>query len=268
MMKRKFAISYLTTAPLDAAEALVVAQKVGYCAIGIRLAPLSPGGHFSPLSENAALLQETVHRIKNTGVAVFDVEGVRLDESFRPGSFDRQLAVAAELGAKVVSVICDDPVEQRLVEAFAGLCDAAAQYGLAVALEFMPYSHVPDANSALGILRQAQRFNAKIAFDCLHANRSNTTLADLAAIPREWLAYAQLCDAPGRIPATRAGLIHTARFERLLPGEGAIDVRGMAQALPDDLQLCVEIPNTKRLALHGPEEWARRALSATTRAIG
>ena len=29
--------------------------------------------------------------------AVFDVEGVRLNEEFRRGSFDRQLAVAAEL---------------------------------------------------------------------------------------------------------------------------------------------------------------------------
>jgi len=267
-MTPQFGIAYLTTAPLGATEALTVAQAAGYYAIGVRLAPLVPGGHFSPLSENPPLLREMLQRIEDTGVGVFDIEGVRLDEHFRPGSFDRQLAVAGRLGAKVLSVIGDDPDERRLIDNFARLCDTASQYGLCACLEFMPYSRVRDANSALRILRQAQRSNGHIAFDFLHAARSNTTLADLAAIPRQWLGYAQLCDAPAEIPATREGLIHTARYERLLPGEGAIDVRGMARALPDGVPLCVEVPNTKQLALHGAQEWARLALNATLRALG
>src|ERR1700733_9442902 len=139
-MGREFTLSYLTTAPVGVSEALFVAHKVGYCAIGIRLAPLSPGGHFYPLCEDAVLLRDTLAFIQDTGVAAFDVEGVRLDEQFRQGSFDRQLGIAAKLGAKVISVIGDDPDEQRLIDSFAQLCDAAAPYTLAVALEFMPYS--------------------------------------------------------------------------------------------------------------------------------
>jgi sugar phosphate isomerase/epimerase len=219
------------------------------------------------LSEDAVLLRETVACIHDTGVAVFDVEGVRLDEQFQRGSFDRQLGVAAELGAKVVSVIGDDPDEHRLIESFAHFCDAAALYTLAVAVEFMPYSRVPDSNAALRILRQAQRPNARIAVDFLHVSRSNMTRADLAAIPRESLSYAQLCDAPGEVPTTREGLIHTARCARLLPGTGGIDIRGMLQELPLSLPLSVEVPNTEQLALHGAEEWARRALLATRHAI-
>ena len=267
-MRRQFTLAYLTTAPLGAPEALLLAHKLGYYAVGIRLAPLTPGGDFSPLGENPVLLRQTIDRIKDTGVTVFDVEGVRLDEQFRSGSFDRQLAVAGELGAKAISVIGDDPDERRLVDAFAGICDAAAPYHLAVALEFMPYSRVPDSNSALRILRQVQRSNAKILFDFLHANRSKMTREDLAAIPREWLSHAQLCDAPAEIPTTREGLIHTARRGRLLPGAGGIDVRDMVQDLPDGLPLSIEIPNAEQLALHGTEEWARLALSATRRALG
>src|SRR3984885_15301269 len=154
-MGREFTLSYLTTAPMGVSEA-----------------PLSPGCHFCPLCEDAVLLRDTLAFIQDTGVAAFDVEGVRLDEQFRQGSFDRQLGIAAKLGAKVISVIGDDPDEQRLIDSFAQLCDAAAPYTLAVALEFMPYSLVADANGELRILRHAQRSNAQIAVDFLHVNRS------------------------------------------------------------------------------------------------
>jgi sugar phosphate isomerase/epimerase len=249
-------------------EALQLAFKVGYSAIGVRLAPLTPGGDFSPLSENAALLRETIAGIKDTGVTVFDIEGARLDEQFRNESFARHLGVAAELDAKVITVMGDDTDEQRLTDSFAHLCDAAAPYHLAVALEFIPYSRVPDLRTARRIIQQARRANARMVFDFLHASRSGTTREDLAAVPREWLCLGQVSDAPAEIPTTREGLIHTARRGRLLPGAGGIDVRGMLQGLPDGLPLSIEIPNAEQLALHGAEEWARRALWATRQALG
>ena len=64
------------------------------------------------------------------------------------------------------------------------------------------------------------------------------TLADIRAIPRDWLHYAQVCDATTRPdhdgPFTVDELIHTARAERLLPGEGEIDLGGLFAALPAD----------------------------------
>jgi sugar phosphate isomerase/epimerase len=266
-MKRKFAVAYLTAAPLDPPESLLLAHKLGYSAIGIRLALMVPGGHFSPLAENANLLRETLVRSQDTDVAIFDVEGVRLDGRFRRGSFDRQMGVAAELGAKVVTVIGDDPDEQRLIDSFAQLCDTAASYHLVVSMEFMPYSTVPDANSALRILRRAGCSNGRIVIDFLHARRSRMTAADLAAIPRDSMSHAQLCDAPAEIPTDREALIRTARCARLLPGEGGIDVRAMVSALPADLPLSVETPNSERLAQVGPEEWLRRSLKATQDAL-
>jgi len=266
-MRGKYTIGYLTTAPMEPGEALRLAQKLGYCGIGIRLAPLVPGGHFSPLCENVALLRETKSSIKDTGVNILDVEGVRLDEGFRRGSFDRQLEVAAELGAKAISVVGDDVEELRLVESFADLCDSATPYDLEVALEFMPYTSVRNSADALRILREAQRSNGRMVFDFLHASRSHMTPADLSAIPQELLCFAQLCDAPAEIPTTREALVHTARYERLLPGTGGIDVRGLARVLPADLPLCIEIPNVKQLVQLGAEEWARRALAATQKAL-
>jgi sugar phosphate isomerase/epimerase len=266
-MKRPFALAYLTTAPMEPLEALTLAQKLGYCAICIRLAPLTPGGHYSPLSENTALLRETLACIKDTGVTVFDIEGVRLDEQFLRGSFDRQLEAAQELGARVITVIGDHPDEEQMTASFADLCESAAPE-LTVGLEFMPYSHVRNADSALRIARRAHHSNARIVCDFLHAHRSGMTASQLSAIPGHWWSHAQLCDAPAEIPIAREALIHTARCARLLPGTGVIDVRGMVQALPDDLPLSIEVPNTSEVARLGREEWARRALLATSQAIG
>jgi sugar phosphate isomerase/epimerase len=119
----------------------------------------------------------------------------------------------------------------------------------------------------LRIVSNADRPNGRILVDSLHAGRSTTTLADLAAIPSSRLSYAQLCDAPGEIPTTNDGLIHTARCARLLPGYGGIDLVGITQQLPAELPLSLEIPNDEWLPKLGAEEWGRRALAAAKRVV-
>jgi len=52
------------------------------------------------------------------------------------------------------------------------------------------------------------------------------------------------------------------RFERLLPGEGGIDLVNLFAALPETLPIGVEIPNVARVAIVGYEAWATQALSA------
>ena len=48
------------------------------------------------------------------------------------------------------------------------------------------------------------------------------------------------------IPGRREALIHTARFARLLPGDGGIDLVGLFARLPRDLPISVEVPNARR----------------------
>jgi sugar phosphate isomerase/epimerase len=257
-----YSLAYLTSVPSSPADALVLAGKLGYKYTGVRIAPASPGGDFSPLVTDAAMLRETAARSRDSGARVFDVEIVRLAADFKVAALAPFLETCGALGARAILVAGDDPDEGRLTASFAALCDAAADYGLTADLEFMPWTKVPDARSALRVVGDAARPNGRILVDALHAGRSATTLADLAAIPRAMLSYAQLCDAPGEIPATHEGLIHTARCARLLPGEGGIDLVGILSQLPADLPISVEIPNEERLPALGAEEWARQALAA------
>jgi sugar phosphate isomerase/epimerase len=257
-----YSLAYLTSVPLSPADALVLAARLGYRHTGVRIAPASPGGEFHPLATDAAMLRETIARTKDTGATVFDVEIVRLAADFKVGAFAPLLETCGALGARAILVAGDDPDEARLTASFAAFCDAAAKYGLTADLEFMPWTKVPNAKAALRIVSNAARPNGRILVDALHAGRSATTLADIAAIPRAMLSYAQLCDAPGEIPATHEGLIHTARFARLLPGEGGIDLVGMLSQLPAGLPISLEIPNAERLPVLGAEEWGRQALAA------
>jgi hypothetical protein len=65
------------------------------------------------------------------------------------------------------------------------------------------------------------------------------------------------------VPATNEDLIHTARFERLVPGEGGIDVHGILDALPAGLPYALEIPRATLVAQVGAKEHARLSIAAT-----
>ncbi len=262
-----YSLAYLTSVPLLPADALVLSAKLGYKHTGVRIAPASPGGEFHPLATDAAMLRETVARTKDSGATVFDVEIVRLAADFNIAAFAAFLDTCGALGARAILVAGDDPDEERLTASFASFCDAAAKYGLTADLEFMPWTKVPNAKTALRIVGKAARPNGRILVDTLHAGRSATTLADIAAIPRAMLSYAQLCDAPAEIPATHEGLIHTARYARLLPGEGGIDLVGILSQLPVALPISLEIPHAEKLPALGPEEWGRQALAAAKEVV-
>jgi sugar phosphate isomerase/epimerase len=248
-------------------DALELARKLDYQAIGVRIAPAMPGGDFSPLTTEPAMLRETIRRMADTEIPVFDVEIVRIGPQFKLDQFTVFLETAAKLRARAVLVAGDDPNEARLTDSFAAFCRVAAACGLTADLEFMPWTAVKDARTALRIVTSAGEPNGRVLVDTLHAARSTTTLDDIAQLPRHLLGYGQLCDAPADIPTTKDELIHTARCARLPPGEGGIDLAGLVRALPDDLPFSLEIPNTEWLLKIGAEEWSRRGLAAARRVV-
>jgi hypothetical protein len=85
--------------------------------------------------------------------------------------------------------------------------------------------------------------------------------AELRDLLREWFHSAHVCDAPAEVPATQASLIHTARFERLFPGEGGIDLDCILAALPPGIPYALEIPHAERVAQFGAKEHARLTLA-------
>lgn len=260
-MSPHYSLAHLTVLGLAPADVVRVAARTGYQCAGIRLLPASPGGLAYRLMDDPAALRETLAAIADTGIGVFDLEIIRVGEDFEQNDYLAFFEVGQRLGAKAVLVAGDDPDEPRLTANFAALCEAAAPFGLSCDLEFMPWTKVPDAPTALRVVAGADQPNGGVLVDGLHFGRSASTVADIAAIPRQWLHYAQICDGPAGTAPVEA-LIHTARCERLLPGEGGIDLIGLFAALPGDLPVSVELPSESRAPPLGPAEWARRTLAA------
>ncbi len=262
-MKRRLSLASLMALHYPPPQFVRLAAEVGCDAVAVRLAPTTPGGLAYPLMDDAPLLRETLATMAGTGVAVLDLELVRLGPAFDVHAWERFAAVGAQLGAKHVLVIGDDADEARLVDHFGALCDLLAPYRLTAELEFMPWVPCRDLVSAKRVLGAAARPNAGVLIDALHFARSGGRLEQIDDIPREWLHYAQICDAAVPGPGTNEGLIHDARCERLLPGEGGIDLRGLFERLPADLDVGIEVPSDTRAPVLGYVEWARRAKAAT-----
>ena len=263
-MTRTYSLAYLGSHRCTPVEAIQVAAAAGYAYVGLRPWPNAPGGPQQFLLDQPQTVRETVAALRDTGVGIFDLEIIRLGENFDPHTWDALYDLGAQLKAKAILVAGDDPDEQRLAANYARLCEVMAPYGMTADLEFMPFTPMADANAALRVVRNAgSPANAGVLVDALHFGRSHTTLDDIRAIPRELLHYAQICDAPAGTHYNTEQLIHTARCERLLPGEGSIDLQGLFNALPADLPISVEVIHLEREKTAGPRDWAATCLAAS-----
>lgn len=261
-MKSVFSLAQLTTLTLSPPEMVSLAHRIGYDYTGVRLLPAGPGGIAYPLMDDQAMLRETLARMKDTGTRIFDLEMIRIGEHFNVSDYLPFLEVGARLGAKATLVAGDDPNEARMIESFARLCDTAHEFGITSDLEFMPWTEVRDLATAMRIVGGANRPGGGVLVDVLHFARSDSKLEDLEKLPRAWLHYAQMCDGPAQGPTTVEGLIAAARGDRLLPGEGELDIAAIFRRLPADLPISLEVPSDRRLPNLGPDLWAREVLAA------
>jgi len=260
-----YSLAHLTALHLSPPELVEAAAAAGYRYVGLRLTQVTAGDPVYPLATDAALMRETKTRLRHTGVEVLDIELARMDPGTTPASLRQILETGAELGARHVIGQLPDPSRERKIARFAELCDLARPLAMTVELEFPSWTETGNLAEAVYVMRAVDRPNAGILVDLLHFARSGSRIEELSQLPRSWFRFAHICDAAKEIPATREGLIHTARAERLFPGEGGIDVRGILAALPAENPYALEIPRVTLSALIGERECAALALKAARR---
>ena len=263
-MAYQFSIAHLTMLSCSPMDMIRIAHRTGYDFVSLRLTGITPTEHVFALQDDPAMMAETKALLNDTGVRVLDVELARMPPEIEPETYAAMLDAAAELGAQHILAQLPDPDRARATDRFARLCDMAQPLGLSIGLETPSWMAQPDLHAAAAIVRGADRPNGGIVIDALHFNRAGDQVAMLQTLPREWFRFAQICDAPAEIPDTVEGIIRTARAERLIPGEGGIDVGAIVDALPP-MPYSLEIPNDAQMDALGAEEWARRCIEGTRR---
>jgi sugar phosphate isomerase/epimerase len=145
------------------------------------------------------------------------------------------------------------------------LADRLDRRGLLVALEAFPWSALPDAGTALELLRRAGAGNTGLMIDVWHFYNGGAEPELLAGCPAGTVAAVQLNDGP----RVHEDFLRHARARRRLPGEGELDVTGLIRAVRDtgfDGPWCVEV-NTPEHNAQPVAEAAKRAADAARSAL-
>jgi sugar phosphate isomerase/epimerase len=211
--------------------------------------------------------------VADRGLAVADLDALLswLPGEAAPPGFAGEAefyAIADGVGARSLNVVqgFGTTVDvDRAAEALAGVCDRAREHGLLVTLEYLPWSGIPDAATALAIVERCGRANASILFDTWHTFRGPTDDAQLEKIPGARIGSVQINDAPAE---PEANLVAETMTARLLPGEGAAPLARWLRWLDDigsTAPIGVEVFSTALDALP-PVEVGRRC-GAAARAV-
>ena len=264
-MAHPIGLAALTVLELSPPDMVSCARDAGFDSIGLRLLPPTVEEVQHPMVGDTPLVRETVKRIADTGMRVLDIELFRLKPETRVADYRAALETGARFGASEALLAGNDPDEARLIERFAAFCDLAAEYGIAANLEPMPWTDVKTFAHGARIVAAAKRDNAGVVIDPIHFDRGGSHATEIATVPTARLRYMQLCDAPAERPRDTETLLHQARAERLMPGDGGLDLRGILRAVPPDIPVSIEIPMRTLTQSMPALERTRQMLAKTRR---
>lgn len=242
-MAHPLCLAHLSLLELAPPQLVEVCADAGFTQVSVRIAPAFAGDARPALLTGSPLMRETLARLRDRGVAVHDVELIRLGADTDVRDLEPFLAAATELGASQVLVAGESGDETALAERFHALCELGAGYRLAMGLEFMPWRGIRSLDAARRVVTSAGV--GGIVVDAIHLDRAGHSPAELVALPASLLAWFQICDAPAERPASPEELLFQARSARLPPGDGGLDLAAMLRALPPTAVVSIEVP------LHG-----------------
>jgi sugar phosphate isomerase/epimerase len=250
-------------------ERVRAAAEAGFAAMGLYV------GDYERLRAEGARDADLRAVLGQHGLRVVEIEALR---GWSATGAERAAYLQAERSAFAMSDVLGPGHHVQVIgpytgtldhaaEAFAGVCDRAAEHGLAAAIEFLPeMSNIPDAATAMQIVTRAGRANGGICLDCWHHFRGANDDDMLRAIPAEAIFTVQLDDGPRQ--RVDPDYYTDCTRHRNVPGDGEFDLVGFLRLVGEMgvcLPLSVEVISVD-LQPRPAGEVARR-LAEATRAV-
>lgn len=210
MTPRPLSLAHLSLIDHSPEQLIRTAGEAGFDLVDLRLAPATPMDRVYNADALAALCRALKPILCDTGLRIWDVEIIRLNDQTRAEDYLPLMETAAELGARRIKLVCDSADHAWIAAIISQLCDLAAPFGLMLDLEYMIFSGVKSLGAAVALAKTCARPNLRVLVDALHWVRAGDALktADPA-----WLGYVQLCDGPLQGPRI-AMILSTKRAAR------------------------------------------------------
>ncbi|HZP31075.1 MAG TPA: sugar phosphate isomerase/epimerase family protein [Acidimicrobiia bacterium] len=205
-------------APLD--SALAAARDAGFQLVGLDVFTLDDAG-LAPGEARALLDRHGVRCFEILGLAVGASEEETMEAARRAARW------VGETGAEWVLTVVDAPVDAAVVDRFARAAGVVADAGGRLALEFLPHLAVSTIADARRVCDAAGADRAAVLVDSWHVFRGTNSLADVAAMPAEAIAYVQFDDA---LPLA-GELADEVMARRVWPGDGEFPLADFADAI-------------------------------------
>ncbi|HEX7853450.1 MAG TPA: sugar phosphate isomerase/epimerase [Sphingobium sp.] len=218
------------------------------------------------LKEDAHLRQEMIAAMRDRGVSISLGEGCTIRPGVGARDYARDLDLFVELGTERINTVSMEADLSRTCDEFAVLAELASERGLRITTELAPSLAISDLPTALEVVRRIGRPDFRLLIDTMHTVRSGSTAADIAALDPDLIDYVQICDAP-REPRFES-YFEESMYERMVPGEGGLDLPALLKVLPADRVYALEVPlREQALAGVGPHERLRKCVEATRRLL-
>lgn len=258
------ALAPLTVGRPEPEVLVVAAAEAGFRRVGLTL--WRPGAEPSALCGDGAARRALRAVLAGAGVSVLDAGVISLRPGLAVGEVSRFVEAAADLGADRLVVLHSDGPAGPAAEQLAGVCAVAADAGLRVGVEFMPYTACRTVADAVALVAASGAANAGLVVDLLHLHRSGGSAADLRSIDPARIVLVQLCDALRAGPPAER-LREEALTDRRYPGQGELPVGEVLAALPAGVAMTVESPVAAD-AQRSPGHRARAAAAAVRALLG
>jgi sugar phosphate isomerase/epimerase len=216
------------------------------------------------ISSDAKLRHSLKNELSNTGIRIALGEGFRVREDGDVRDRAAGLDIMAELGAERINAVSMEPDIRRTYDQLAELCEMVTERGMMFTIEFAPPNTINSLAGALAAIDHIGCGKCRLLIDAMHFFRSGATVAELGALDPDLIGYAQLCDAP--LVSKGGTYMQEAMFERMVPGEGEFPLADFIAALPDSVDIGLEVPNlSATLAEGSPRGVAARSVAAANR---
>jgi sugar phosphate isomerase/epimerase len=237
-------------------DVLRASASAGFRSAGLRISGRRVEDECLPIIGNQPAIRELRSIAEDSGMRISSVAAYGQFPETSIDDYKRVFDTIADLGSDLclMNVYFDDM--SAFSDRLAALSDISKDRNIRLGLEFMPFSGLKSIQSTTEVLIASAAENAGYVMDALHIVRSGGTMDDVRAVDAAKIFLAQVCDAKAiGAPRSNDELIDEARNHRAYPGEGEIDLFGFVDALPEGMELEIEVP---RIASE-PISFERRA---------